>query len=92
MKELKVYLGGGVINQVETDSLYFDDLIFYYGEFSQTYSDTRPQDFYVSNCYPNPFNNSIKFDIYINQDRRVKVNIYDILGHQIKKIHDKEIL
>lgn len=42
--------------------------------------------------YPNPFNNSTKIDYTLFRDAKVKIIIYNILGKQITKLIDKELI
>ena len=42
-----------------------------------------PDEFAISNIYPNPFNGQFSFDFKLPYSSMVQFNIYDVTGHQI---------
>lgn len=42
-----------------------------------------PSGFHISNNYPNPFNGSTSFQIFLPVATRIKVRIYDIIGREV---------
>lgn len=51
-----------------------------------------PEQFYVSNNYPNPFNPLTKFNFDIPNQQMLKINLYDLNGRLVKEIIDHEFL
>jgi|GEM_PF-6114036 len=49
--------------------------------------DTLPNKFMISEPYPNPFNPSISFDLYIPTAGAVSINVYDVNGRLINEIN-----
>jgi hypothetical protein len=60
--------------------------------------DSSPNNYFLSNNYPNPFNPSTFIEYYLENDSYVKLDIYNILGELIqtlvnnKKIHGDHII
>lgn len=50
-----------------------------------------PRDFNLTNPYPNPFNGSIKFSVYMLKDARVSINIINHNGQRVKAIHNGQL-
>jgi len=50
-----------------------------------------PDDFYLSNAYPNPFNPQTKIDFRIPQTSDVRITIYNVIGQQVNVILDQEL-
>ncbi|GJQ61537.1 MAG: hypothetical protein SCALA702_05900 [Melioribacteraceae bacterium] len=46
-----------------------------------------PDDFYLYNNYPNPFNISTKIEFYTERVTPVELSVYDILGQKVKTIY-----
>ncbi len=44
--------------------------------------------FAINNAYPNPFNATIKFDVQVNVEQKIRINIYDLTGNLIINIHN----
>ncbi len=42
-------------------------------------------------AYPNPFNNSILISFYLPTISRVQINIYNLLGHKLETVVNKEM-
>ncbi|KAF0140970.1 MAG: beta-glucuronidase [Stygiobacter sp.] len=53
---------------------------------------TLPQEFSLSNAYPNPFNPTTKIKFDIPKQSHVKLIVYDILSREIEKLVDNEML
>ena len=51
-----------------------------------------PKEFILTNAYPNPFNNSLKFDINVLKPALVDIYITDILGRRIRNLFNGEIM
>jgi hypothetical protein len=49
-----------------------------------------PQKFYLSQNFPNPFNNETKILFDVPYRSRVVIRVYDILGSEVRKILDEE--
>jgi hypothetical protein len=47
---------------------------------------TVPENFFVSNAYPNPFNPSTKIDFMIPQTSDIKIEIFNLTGEVVKEI------
>ncbi|MFC1550481.1 MXAN_6640 family putative metalloprotease [Candidatus Neomarinimicrobiota bacterium] len=47
--------------------------------------------FAINNAYPNPFNASIKFDVQVEVEQKIRINIYDLIGNLIKNVHDGDL-
>ena len=45
--------------------------------------DILPENFSVSNAYPNPFNPTTNIDFSIAEESNLKINIFDLLGRNI---------
>ncbi len=50
-----------------------------------------PENFRISQNFPNPFNPSTQFKLYIPNNAVVKVVIHDILGRQVGNLIDRQI-
>jgi len=50
-----------------------------------------PEGYVLSNPYPNPFNPATKIDFEIPKNTHVNIDVYNILGQQVKNILDKEL-
>jgi hypothetical protein len=44
--------------------------------------------FAINSAYPNPFNATIKFDVQVNVEQKIRINIYDLTGNLIINIHN----
>jgi hypothetical protein len=42
--------------------------------------------------YPNPFSDKTSFDIYLKEDSRIELHIYDILGHEVMEYSTEEFV
>ncbi len=49
-----------------------------------------PDEFGLSQCYPNPFNPSTRLKYQLAQDSHVVLILYDVLGRQVRNIVDEE--
>jgi len=49
---------------------------------------SSPQEFTISNAYPNPFNPTTSLDLIVNNEASVSVRVYDLNGNQVDVIHD----
>ena len=54
----------------------------------QTRSDDLPDAFRLHPNYPNPFNSTTTFYVDVAEKRRVILDIYDLLGRRISRVHD----
>ncbi|MFA8344202.1 MAG: endonuclease [Rhodothermaceae bacterium] len=50
-----------------------------------------PQDYFLGDNYPNPFNPTSRIEFAIPQKERVKVSVYNILGELVKTLVDDEL-
>ncbi|MFQ6613098.1 MAG: T9SS type A sorting domain-containing protein, partial [Fidelibacterota bacterium] len=50
-----------------------------------------PEEFLLSNPYPNPFNGRSQFSIYMFEDRIVDIDVVDLSGRQIAQIWNGEL-
>ena len=41
--------------------------------------------------YPNPFNQSCRFEFYLLKNSRVRLSIFDALGRQVKQLLDQTL-
>jgi len=58
-------------------------------EFSEkTISSLKPDAFEISQNFPNPFNSSTSISIRLPKESNIRLDIYNILGQQIKTIVD----
>jgi hypothetical protein len=51
-----------------------------------------PSDYQLSQNYPNPFNPSTKIQFAIPKNEKVSVIVYDIMGQEVKRLIDHELL
>ena len=58
-------------------------MIFFYENPSKIIADQIPDKFETSTNYPNPFNSSTNFVMYIEQEAEVSIEIFDILGRLV---------
>ncbi len=58
------------------------------GVYKVEFKAARPEDFALISSYPNPFNSATNLSFNIPENGRVKVEIYDHLGHLIRTLHD----
>ena len=49
-------------------------------------------EFILTNAYPNPFNNSLKFNINVLKPALIDIYITDIMGRRIRNIFNGEIM
>ncbi len=49
-----------------------------------------PSEWWVSPNYPNPFNLSTGFQVFLPEAARVKIECYDALGRRIRQLDDRE--
>ncbi|MDP2301466.1 MAG: T9SS type A sorting domain-containing protein [Ignavibacteria bacterium] len=47
-----------------------------------------PDDFYISNCYPNPFNSSTSFLVFVTVEQYFNIYIYSLMGEEVEKLFD----
>ncbi|RPI15487.1 MAG: T9SS C-terminal target domain-containing protein [Ignavibacteriae bacterium] len=78
-----------VVNTLNAPS-YATTMTLDWGEENEV-SLTKPLSFELSQNYPNPFNPTTNIDFTINQNVRVKINIYDILGRLVQKLVDEDL-
>lgn len=45
-----------------------------------------PDQFYVSNNFPNPFNSSTTFNFYVPYESSLSIKLYNVMGKEIKEI------
>ena len=46
-----------------------------------------PEQFLISNAYPNPFNPTVNFDVELNHQTFISVSIYNINGQRISEVY-----
>lgn len=79
----------GTIGQVFTSKLVSSNNLlasgFWGGMFQITLGidELLPEQFSISNAYPNPFNPTINIDISIPEKTDVKIQVYDLLGKNV---------
>ncbi|MCG8373731.1 MAG: DUF2341 domain-containing protein [Balneolales bacterium] len=49
-----------------------------------------PEEFYLEQNYPNPFNPSTNIEFGLNQNSRVTLEVWDILGRKVRTLIDEE--
>jgi hypothetical protein len=54
----------------------------------RTTDTTVPSQFYIYQNYPNPFNPSTKIDFFTSKKENIKLEIFDMLGRQIRTLVD----
>ncbi len=52
----------------------------------------QPDKFYLSQNFPNPFNNETKLIFYIPYRTNVLITVYDILGNKVREIMDEVLV
>jgi hypothetical protein len=57
----------------------------------ETVSPEIPQDFSLSNAYPNPFNPETNFKFNVPQATNVRLVVYNLLGQEVKTLFNGEI-
>ena len=50
-----------------------------------------PVEFKIANPYPNPFNGGLKFSVYMMKEAPVSINIIDLSGKQVKRLHSGKL-
>jgi len=45
--------------------------------------DVMPEDFSISNAYPNPFNPTVNIDFSIPEESDITIQIFDLLGRNV---------
>ena len=50
-----------------------------------------PVEFKIANPYPNPFNGGLKFSVYMMKEAPVSINIIDLRGKQVKRLHNGKL-
>jgi hypothetical protein len=50
-----------------------------------------PQDFFISEAYPNPFNPSTTIEYGMPEAARVRVTVYDMLGRSVSTLEDADL-
>ena len=50
----------------------------------KTESSIKPENFYINEAYPNPFNPYTTLSYYLPNNETVKIKIFDIMGRQVK--------
>lgn len=50
-----------------------------------------PQSFELGNNYPNPFNNSTIFNVYLPEKSDIEVTVYNVIGNYVKTIYKGEM-
>lgn len=77
------------LKQLDTDGL-----VHYYGPISYNilsagFDKNLPSDYYLFQNYPNPFNPQTKIKFGIPEECLVKVQVFNIIGHCIKTLTDR---
>lgn len=72
-------------NQSIRDTFYTNNNGFFIFTLTNVLNSSYPEVFHVSNAYPNPFNPSTNFDIYLPQEGNLKISVYNILGKLINE-------
>lgn len=67
-------------NQSIRDTFYTNNNGFFIFTLTNVFDTLYPEVFHISNAYPNPFNPSTNFDIYLPQEGNLKISVYSILG------------
>ncbi|MBN1996805.1 peptidoglycan DD-metalloendopeptidase family protein [candidate division KSB1 bacterium] len=57
-----------------------------------TYEDAGIKNFYVSPCYPNPFNNATCINFQLPQKQVISLKIYDLSGREVAVLLNEEIV
>jgi len=50
-----------------------------------------PVDFGLSSAYPNPFNPSTSFDVYMSSSESISLDVYNVMGQLVYTIHSGEL-
>jgi hypothetical protein len=50
-----------------------------------------PQDFFISDAYPNPFNPTTTIEFGLPEAARIRVMVYDMLGRSVKTLEDADL-
>ena len=50
-----------------------------------------PQEYYLSEAYPNPFNSTTRIEFALPEDGLVKLNLYDVSGRLVKEIRNEHL-
>ena len=57
----------------------------------ESYGSSIPNEYYLSNNYPNPFNPTTKFEFGLPAQSKVTITIYNILGQKVFELKDKDL-
>jgi|TARA_B110000116_G_scaffold263448_1_gene269950 hypothetical protein len=83
------------VSESEHFELSLDQFYYSFPVFSPQDCDTTTTDleedlfayqFKLSMPYPNPFNPTTRFDIFVPYDRKIDIRVYDVLGNQVDQI------
>ena len=50
-----------------------------------------PMDFNLKNPYPNPFNGSVKFSLYMLRSTNITIDIFDITGRKVNRLYNDRL-
>ena len=79
----------GTIGQVFTNKVMSSNSILtsgFWGSVAQItldIDDVIPEDFSISNAYPNPFNPTVNIDFSIPEESDINIQIFDLLGRNV---------
>lgn len=48
----------------------------------------QPDKITISDCYPNPFNSTTNFNVYLPQSEYTTIKVYDAIGNLVKELHN----
>lgn len=46
----------------------------------------NPEEFFINNIYPNPFNSKAKLDVHLNKETNLEIKVYNLIGEEVQKI------
>ena len=78
---------------LSSDEMQFMFYMYFTGELptSNESPETHPDEFHLSQNYPNPFSNSTTIEYYVPKESKVRVRIYDVLGQEVKLLSNKVV-
>lgn len=61
------------------------------GTYSLTLSSVLPDEDLLAQNYPNPFNPTTQIEFSINQDKQIRIEVYDQIGRKISTLVDEQL-
>ena len=77
----------GTLDSIETPGL----SVFLSRRITNVFEKNQPEELFILNCFPNPFNSSVSISFRLNRENIIKIEIYDILGRRVKSFFNGKL-